>query len=79
MHLLSQKAQSKTLNADLSFILRLRRSQPPVAYIGLTTEDRIRVHLCCYYRSIGVFVYWLTESTDIESDNRHYCASVPAN
>lgn len=35
------------------------------------------MHLCCYYRAIGVFVYWLTKSTDIESDNRHYFCPVP--
>lgn len=46
------------------------RSHP--SHIGFVAGNRIHVHLCCYYRAIGVFVYWLTKSTDIESDNRHY-------
>lgn len=46
------------------------RSHP--SHIGFAAGDRIRMHLRCYYRAIGVFVYWLTESSDIESDNRHY-------
>lgn len=51
------------------------RSHP--SHIGFVAGNRIHVHLCCYYRAIGVFVYWLTKSTDIESDNRHYFCPVP--
>lgn len=51
------------------------RSHP--SHIGFVAGNRIHVHLCCYYRAIGVFVYWLTKSTDIESDNRHYSQSPP--
>lgn len=51
------------------------RSHP--SHIGFVAGNRIHVHLCCYYRAIGVFVYWLTKSTDIESDNRHYFCPAP--
>lgn len=50
------------------------RSHP--SHIGFAAGNRIHVRLCCYYRAIGVFVYWLTKSTDIESDNRHYSSPV---
>lgn len=52
------------------------RSHP--SHIGFVAGNRIHVHLCCYYRAIGVFVYWLTKSTDIESDNRHYSQFPPS-